>query len=156
MTSPGDDLRRIADLLDAAGMHWHARGLPRYIAGDVLDLETAWGLRPQPGEESWRTVDRRDRRDEILRAIYVRFYAPMPYRPAAVAIVRSADVYASARWPVDRLLAEPPAEYRGTQRELLFALMATGASLPSVERVRRIVVMSSGYSCPTDGEKVAS
>lgn len=54
----------------------------RVISGDEESLDAAFGLKPGPGERSWRTISALQRRDDLIRQVAAEHYAGMTAREA--------------------------------------------------------------------------
>lgn len=155
MASPDDILARIEELRAAAAV-LRAEGLPNVAAGlerwldcaaGGLTLEQALGVAvgARDGQRRWWTLERQARWHRNL-AEYARRYCA----GNAKRLERDIQAY-RRRWEREWQLAEPPAVYAGTGRELLFrAFHDAGGKIPgSAKQLRRI--LAKGHQVPPSG-----
>ena len=109
-------------------------------------LDEALGLRGGPGERSAATRMMIARRDAALREAAARFWPDAPAAQQAEELATRWARYASSAWRRDAGEATCPARHEGTVYAALWAAMRAGARPLSAERIRRLLVTSSGYS----------
>lgn len=143
MTSPAAELHEAAEILAANGKPALARGIRRFLAGDVPDLESALGMKGAPGERSWRTVDAIERRDAAIRELRRRHHADQGPSAAAKAIANDLTRYECTGWARDRLADEMPAAYRGKPRGLHWRILKAGGTAPGQRRIYDIIALCS-------------
>ncbi len=91
-----------------------------------MDLATAFGLKLKPGESPWWEIERRERRDRVVRQVRAEFFADLSVADAARAIIREN--------------ARAARQSRPTGAALLLTEAGRLASVPrSIKRVREIL-----------------
>lgn len=139
MTSPAARLRSLVARLPELGEDgaWMAARLKNYFDADdeSARLDEALGLIPGPGQEHWRSVERRAERDAAIRAL------ARETDGNAVQIREMILRYSGSAWSRDRALSACPARYEGTQRQHLFkAFKVADGDVPiSAKQLRRIL-----------------
>jgi hypothetical protein len=112
-----------------------AVGVRDYEHGEPLDR--ALGLRPSPGQKSWRVSEsKRACRDALRRAA-------IPGQSASAQadeLLHQFDRYRRGGWKEDKLNKAMPPHYVGTVNEWLWrAFKATGGNMPGKSRLRHIL-----------------
>jgi hypothetical protein len=132
-------LRRFVVRLAADGdadALWLAAAVRMYEEGapQGLTLDAALGLVPRPGCRSWWRVERRDRRDILIREIADRFFPGLAKSHIASQIDQKLLRYQTTSWRFDRARRAPPAPYAGTIEAFLFAALNQPISKRVIER----------------------
>jgi hypothetical protein len=110
-------------------------------AADGVRLDDVLGLVPGPGQEGWWTIERRERRDVIIRATVCEFFADdCPTRQSS-ALARRLDQYRAAGWKTDRAFKAPPKKYRGRIEAELFRILKLGPA-PKARTIRAILAVN--------------
>lgn len=126
-TSPIDDLRRAAEVLEGSGdpaAQRFAARLRQYDAdAGATGLGRAADVEPAPGRTPWWEVEAQSRRNAAIRAIREREFPDMGVTAASREIAKLGRRYA-----------------RSSRRDaLLEAVTATGLSFPKERRIRDIL-----------------
>jgi hypothetical protein len=125
-------LRRIVGALAAGGLpepvdtQWFIGAVADYsdrAARDGARLDQCLGLIPGPGGEPWWKIERRQQRDDLIRLLAYRFCDLPSALQRARWICTRLRRYETGRWRFDRQAADCPPAYRGTEAELLYAIL---------------------------------
>jgi hypothetical protein len=117
-----------------------------------VEPSDALGLR-SVGGRSPLAIDRENRRDDELRRWRSRHLSRYSAREAATAIERAWALYTLHRLARDRELVECP--YSGGPDVHCFALAKIGASIPSADRIRKIIAVGreGGLAMPHEAHE---
>jgi hypothetical protein len=152
IASPGEPLKvldQAADLLKATSdpdLQALGTAITKWLAAeDAGSLDAALGLAATRGGRSWRTRAATAQRDELVRDAVRRFF---PNESASRQAERLAEALARYRagpdWRRDRAAAEIP--YQATLRGHAWTILKARDHALSAERIRKILVTSSGFS----------
>jgi hypothetical protein len=130
-------LRRLVERLPELGDDgcWLATRMGDYLAADGADLEERLGLRPGPGEDHWRTIERRAERDRLIRRLASGY-------PDLAALAAELRRYECVCWPRERRQGEPPT--KDERRRLMWRIFACGLRVPTSVRWLRQIVEQPG------------
>lgn len=135
-------LRGLAELVhdrDHPSAAWFVSKLAEYESSVCANftLDEILGLTPRRGGRSWHSTETLLNRDRWLRLAAQRhFSGPSIPRQIVDALTLFA---ASADWRKEKVLAEPPAAWRGTEREAWFWVLKADGDVLAVRTVRDIL-----------------
>jgi hypothetical protein len=141
--SPIDALRLLAAALEQGEMPcasialWFCEKFRAYEQGPAdMRLDRALGLLPQPGQESWRTIEAREHRNRAIREIRNIHYQDLGITEAAKEIARLArragavaTVCGARQSPVSSLIA---------------SALKSGLPLPDARQIENIIRRGGG------------
>jgi hypothetical protein len=138
-------IRRVLPELDRLGVdgQWLAGALERWLGG--LSFEEALGL--QPG---WRTQDRRERRDALLRELAKFYDGDRRARASAMAV--ELKRYGGGAWRAERDLDELPGA--SPKRQLMHEVFRLDPETPTGWR-QLFEIIGQGYLCSREGVATA-
>jgi hypothetical protein len=114
-----------------------ADGLALWLGSDVATLEAALGL-----PATWRSADRRRRRDDLYAKIAQMNVPGLKGAPLARAVAAEIDRYQTSSWPRDRANGRRP----GGANAMLFDILNLGERfLLDIEALRKLPGISSAF-----------
>jgi hypothetical protein len=110
---------------------WFAQQLAIYESGAPhgLSFDEVIGLTPSAGCRPWWQVERRARRDALIREVADKFFPGLPNRRCAAVMSERLDRYQATSWRSDRVWRSPPAARACRVDGLFFALLKLGQPL---------------------------
>ena len=108
-------------------------------APDGATLNDAFGLTPTIGGISWWRQEAFQKRDAAIRALAKAFYPNRSRREQAAQIRKAMLAYDTSAWRFDRHETNPPRNYIGTEKEMIFDALSAHGIVPSARQIRRIL-----------------
>ena len=125
--------------LPADVTEWIVSALTRYEqeAASGLDLDRAFELIPEPGNEAWWTAEARRKRDNLIRQLRDECYPDLGVTEAAREIGKLGLAYQTTAWRFDR--QRPEIEIPDKEKALARAALATGLPFPKERHLLTIL-----------------
>ena len=140
-------LRRAADVLaqeDDAELRAVADGIMAYLAGNAPTLDIALDVQPGPGQRSAATTIRITERNGLIRRAAEQFFPDRKPARRARELSTAINRFATSSWPRERHLVSCPDRHSGTVQAFAWEILCLDDHPLSAERIRKILVTSSG------------
>ncbi|MFG7490510.1 hypothetical protein [Methylorubrum rhodesianum] len=108
-------------------------------AEEGITLDDCFGLRVCRGGSPWWRLETIGRRDAAVRLLARRHHNGRPVARQAAEIRAGLLRYAATAWRFDRLKAEVPFSYLGTERQIQFDILRTHEIILSERQLQRIL-----------------
>jgi hypothetical protein len=141
MSEPVDRLRRLATRASELGADgaWLAERLGEYLnTAAEITLDDCLGLRPEQSQPSWRTVDRRRRREELIRRLVAERCPNLTRHQQAKTLAEELRRYQSTAWVRDRHSENPPTGY-SRSHVLMFKISQLGEAPNSWRAIWQVI-----------------